>query len=50
MAPRLWGRETIAAMAHGGVAHRNCLDGDFGYGLPVGSFVETPRVGFSTWE
>ena len=36
-------------MAHGGVAQGNRLDGEVGYGLPVGSrFVGTPRVGFST--
>ena len=38
-------------MAHGGVAQGNRLDGEVGYGLPVGSrFVGTPRVGFSTSE
>ena len=47
----LWGRETMAGMAHGGVAQGNRLDGEVGYGLPVGSrFVGTPRVGFSTSE
>ena len=34
-----------------GVAQGNRLDGEVGYGLPVGSrFVGTPRVGFSTSE
>ena len=48
-AEALWGRETMAGMAHGGVAQGNRLDGEVGYGLPVGSrFVGTPRVGFST--
>ena len=38
-------------MAHGGLAQGNRLDGEVGYGLPVGSrFVGTPRVGFSTSE
>ena len=47
----LWGRETMAGMAHGGLASGNRLDGEVGYGLPVGSrFVGTPRVGFSTSE
>ena len=50
-AEALWGRETMAGMAHGGVAQGNRLDGEVGYGLPVGSrFVGTPRVGFSTSE
>ena len=48
-AEALWGRETMAGMAHRGVAQGNRLDGEVGYGLPVGSrFVGTPRVGFST--
>ena len=38
-------------MAHGSFAQGNRLDGEVGYGLPVGSrFVGTPRVGFSTSE
>ena len=50
-AEALWGRETMAGMAHGGVAQGNRLDGEVGYGLPVGSrFVGTPRVGFSASE
>ena len=50
-AEALWGRETMAGMAHGGFAQGNRLDGEVGYGLPVGSrFVGTPRVGFSTSE
>ena len=50
-AQALWGRETMADMAHGGFAQGNRLDGEVGYGLPVGSrFVGTPRVGFSTSE
>ena len=36
-AEALWGRETMAGMAHGGVASGNRLDGEVGYGLPVGS-------------
>ena len=47
----LWGRENMAGMAHGGLAQGNRLDGEVGYGLPVGTrFVGTPRVGFSTSE
>ena len=50
-AEALWGRETIGGMSPGGVASGNRLDGEVGYGLPVGSrFVGTPRVGFSTSE
>ena len=50
-AEALWGRETMAGMAHGGIAQGDRLDGEVGYGLPVGSrFVGTPRVGFSTSE
>ena len=48
-AQALWGRETMAGMAHGGLAQGNRVDGEAGCGLPVGSrFVETPRVGFAT--
>ena len=48
-AQALWGRETMGGMAHGGLAQGNRLDGEVGYGLPVGRrFVGTPRVGFST--
>ena len=50
-AQALWGRETMGGMAHGGVAQGNRLDGEVGYGLPVGRrFVGTPRIGFSTSE
>ena len=50
-AEALWGRETMAGMAHRGVAQGNRLDGEVGYGLPVGSrFVGTPRIGFSASE
>ena len=38
-------------MGYGSVAQGNRLDGDVGYGLPVGTrFVGTPRVGFATSE
>ena len=38
-------------MAQGGGASGNRLDGEVGFGLPVGRrFVGTPRVGFSTSE
>ena len=50
-AEALWGRETMAGTAHGGFASGNRLDGEVGYGLPVGSrLVGTPRVGFSASE
>ena len=50
-AEALWGQEKMAGMAHGGGAQGNRLDGEVGYGLPVGSrFVGTPRVGFGTSE
>ena len=48
-AQALWGRETMGGMADGGFAQGDRLDGEVGYGLPVGRrFVGTPRVGFST--
>ena len=50
-AEALWGRETMAGMGYGGIAQGSRLDGEVGYGLPVGSrFVGTPRVGFSASE
>ncbi len=50
-AQALWGRQTMAGLASGGVASGNRLDGEVGYGLPMGRrFVGTPRVGFSTSE
>ena len=50
-AQALWGRETMAGLANGGFASGNRLDGEVGYGLPVGSrFVGTPRVGLTTSE
>ena len=50
-AEALWGRETMAGMANGAVAAGNRLDGEVGYGLPLGSrFVGTPRVGLTTSE
>ena len=48
-AEALWGQETMAGMARGGVADGTRLDAEVGYGLPVGSrFVGTPRVGVGT--
>ena len=48
-AKALWGQETMAGMARGGVADGTRLDAEVGYGLPVGSrFVGTPRVGVGT--
>ena len=50
-AEALWGRETMAGMAPGGFAQGSRLEGEIGYGLPVGSrFVGTPRVGLTTSE
>ena len=50
-AEALWGRATMAGMAHGSFASGNRLNGEVGYGLPVASrFVGTPRVGFGTSE
>lgn len=50
-AEALWGRETMAGMAHDRFASGTCLDGEVGYGLPVGSrFVGTPRLGFAASE
>ena len=50
-AQALWGRESMAGMAHGGVAQGNSLDAEVGYGLPVGSrFVGTPKLGVRTSE
>ena len=50
-AEALWGRQTMAGLASGGVASGNRLDGEVGYGLPVGRrFVGTPWVGVSTSE
>ena len=50
-AEAMWGRETMAGMVNGGLASGNRLDGEVGYGLPVGSrFVGTPRAGVSTWS
>ncbi len=46
-AEALWGRDTMAGMAHGAVAQGSRMDAEVGYGMPVGSrFVGTPRVGF----
>ena len=51
-AQALWGRDTMAGMANGGIATGgNRVDADLGYGLPVASrFVGTPRIGFATSE
>ena len=50
-AEALWGRETMTGMAHSGLAQGGRLDGEVGYGLPVGSrLVGTPRAGFGTSE
>ena len=50
-AEALWGRETMANLAHGGFANGSRVDAEVGYGLAVGShLVGTPRVGFTTSE
>ncbi len=47
----LWRRETMAGMAHGSFAQGSRLDGEVGYGLPLGRrLVGTSRIGFSTSE
>ena len=50
-AEAMWGRETMAGLAHNGAVNGNRLDTEIGYGLPVGNrFVGTPRAGVSTSE
>ena len=50
-ADAMWGRETMAGLAHNGAANGTRLDTEIGYGLPVGNrFVGTPRAGVSTSE
>ena len=50
-AEAMWGRETMAGMAHGGASAGNRLEAELGYGLPVGSrLVGTPRLGIATSE
>ena len=50
-AEAMWGRETMAGLAHGGGGDGTRLDTEVGYGLPVGNrFVGTPRAGVSTSE
>ena len=50
-AQALWGRETMAGMAHGGMASGNRLAAELSYGLPVGGrLVGTPRFGIGTSE
>ena len=50
-ADAMWGRETMAGLAHNGAANGTRLDTEIGYGLPVGNrFVGTPRAGISTSE
>ena len=48
-AEALWGRETMAGLAPGGVADGTRLDAELGYGLAVGRrFVGTPTLGVGT--
>ena len=50
-ADAMWGRETMAGLAHNGAVNGTRLDTEIGYGLPVGNrFVGTPRAGVSTSE
>ena len=50
-AAALWGRETMASMGDGGFGGGSRLDGQVGYGLPLGRrLVGTPRIGFSSSE
>ena len=50
-AEALWGQETMGGLAHGGLAQGNRVDGEVGYGLPVGRrFVGTPTLGVGTSE
>ena len=50
-AEAMWGRETMAEMAHGGASAGNRLKAELGYGLPVGSrFIGAPRFGIATSE
>ena len=50
-AQALWGQETMAGMAQGGIASGSRLQAELGYGLPVGSrLVGTPRFGIGTSE
>ena len=44
-AEALWGRETMAGRAHGGLAQGNRFDGEVGYGLPVGEPVRGDAAG-----
>ena len=45
----MWGSESMAGMAHGQKAGGSRLDGEVGYGLPVGRrLVGTPRIGVTT--
>ena len=47
-AEALWGRETLGMAGGGFAAAGNRLDGEVGYGLPLGSrLVGTPRMGLS---
>ena len=50
-ADAMWGRETMAELAHNGAVNGTRLDTEIGYGLPLGNrFVGTPRAGVSTSE
>ena len=46
----MWGRETMAGLAHGGVANGNRVDADVGYGLPVGSRFVWMTSPVPTWR
>ena len=50
-ADAMWGRETMAGLAHNRAVNGTRLDTEIGYGLPVGNrFVGTPRAGVSKSE
>ena len=50
-ADAMWGRETMAGLAHNAAVNGTRLDTEIGYGLPVGNrFVGTPRAGISRSE
>ena len=58
-AQALWGRETMAGMADGGLAAYGRLEAELGYGMPVGGrrhafrsrcLRQSPRLGQGTAE
>ena len=48
-AQALWGRDSMGGMGQHGFSQGNGINGEVGYGLPVGRrLVGTPRIGFAT--